>query len=106
MDAETRGGNGAAVGDAVSYTVRQATEALEGLRGAIEQASTTMRELTRAGGELAGGAQVRTRDIAGQVRSQGQRAAGTVAHQVETYPLTSLLLAFGVGYCIGALTRR
>ena len=106
METQKIGGNGSAVGEAVSYTMKQATDAIERLRTATEQATATMRDLTQTSTEWAQGAQLRAREMASQVRSQGERAIGTMSRRVEEYPMTSLVVAFGVGWMIGMATRR
>ena len=103
------GGNGSAqetAQQATSYAMRQATDAIDRLRGVVEQATTTFGELSRSGGEWAQQAQVRARDMANQARSQGEWAVGTMSRQVEQYPMTSIILALGVGYMLGMMTRR
>lgn len=107
MDSRTTtGGNGSAMTEAASYAMKQATEAMEGLRTVMDQTSKSLRELTQASSQWAQGAQVMARDMAGQVRTQGEWAANTVSRQVEQYPLTSLVVAFGVGYLCGMMIRR
>ena len=92
--------------ESTSYAMRQATEAIERLRGVVDQTATTFRELSQSGGEWAQQAQVRARDMAKEVRSQGEWAVGTMSRQVEQYPMTSLIAAFGIGWMIGMMTRR
>jgi ElaB/YqjD/DUF883 family membrane-anchored ribosome-binding protein len=102
----------------------QATEALEGLRAVIDQASRAVRDLTQASQQWTQIAQERARDMgqelrsqgsralagmsqqAQELRSQGQRAVAGVTQQVEQNPLTSLTIAFALGYLIATLTRR
>lgn len=102
----------------------QATEALEGLRGVIDQASRAVRDLTQASQQWTQIAQDRARDMgqelrnqggralagmsqqAQEFRTQGQRALTEVTQRVEHNPLTSLAVAFGLGYLIAMLTRR
>jgi ElaB/YqjD/DUF883 family membrane-anchored ribosome-binding protein len=111
---EPRGGDGSG----------QAAEALEGLRSVIDQASRAVRDLTQASQQWTQTAQERARDIGQELRSQGERAlAGVsqqahelrnqgeravtgVSQQVEQHPLTSLVLAFGLGYLLATLIRR
>jgi ElaB/YqjD/DUF883 family membrane-anchored ribosome-binding protein len=102
----------------------QATEALEGFRSLIDQASRTVRDLTQASQQWTQLAQDRAREMGQELRSQGERAlAGMseqaqelrtqggravagVSQQVEQYPLTSLTIAFALGCIAGALIRR
>jgi ElaB/YqjD/DUF883 family membrane-anchored ribosome-binding protein len=94
------GGNGTLLNS------REATEAIERLRSGIDQASRAMRDLTQVGEHWAQGLQDRALDMAKEVRSQGERAVGTVSQQVEHNPLTSLAVAFAVGFLCATLTRR
>ncbi|MGH7047475.1 MAG: DUF883 family protein [Stellaceae bacterium] len=84
----------------------QATEAVDKLRSVIEQASHSIREMTHASEQWAQTAQERAGDMAKELRSQGERAVGTVSHQVEHNPLTSLAIAFAVGFLVATVTRR
>jgi ElaB/YqjD/DUF883 family membrane-anchored ribosome-binding protein len=85
---------------------QEATEAIERLRSGIDQASRAMRDLTQVGGHWAQDLQERARDMAKDLRSQGERAVGTVSQQVEHNPLTSLAVAFAVGVIFASLIRR
>jgi ElaB/YqjD/DUF883 family membrane-anchored ribosome-binding protein len=84
----------------------EATEAIERLRSGIDQASRAMHDLTQVGEHWAQGLQDRAFDMAKELRSQGERAVGTVSERVEHNPLTSLAVAFGVGFLCAALIRR
>jgi ElaB/YqjD/DUF883 family membrane-anchored ribosome-binding protein len=101
---EARSAGGEANGGARGFA--QADEALHGLRSAIDQASHTLRELSRAGEEWAKDAEARTLAIGKGWRGHGQRAAGGVARQVEQNPLTSLAVAFALGLLCAAMARR
>ena len=94
-------GNGEAAES--GFGMRQAAEAVERLRAVIDQASQAMRELSAASEEWA---ETQAREIAANVRAQGGRAVGAVSRQVGENPLTSLAIAFAVGYVCGILTRR
>jgi ElaB/YqjD/DUF883 family membrane-anchored ribosome-binding protein len=85
---------------------QQATEAIENLRSGIDQASRAMRDLTQVGGHWAEDLQERARDMAKDLRSQGERAVSTVSQQVEHNPLISLGVAFAVGFICASLIRR
>ena len=85
---------------------REATEAIERLRSGIDQASRAMRDLTQVGGDWAHGLQERALDVAKELRSQGDRAVGTVSQQVEHHPLASLGVAFAIGFICASLIRR
>jgi ElaB/YqjD/DUF883 family membrane-anchored ribosome-binding protein len=102
----TIGGNGSTMSEATAYAVKQATETMEGLRTVIDQTSKSLRELSQGSGQWAQGAQVRAREMAKEMRDQGEWAANTVSRQVEEYPLTSLVVAFGVGYLCAMMLRR
>jgi ElaB/YqjD/DUF883 family membrane-anchored ribosome-binding protein len=93
-------------GDGALLRSPEATEALEKLRSGIDQASRAMRDLTQAGEHWAQGLQERARDMAKGLRNQGEHAVGTVSQQVEHHPLTSLAVAFAVGFLCAALIRR
>ena len=93
-------GNGAFLG------TQQAIDAVEKLRAGIDQASRAVRDLTHVGGHWTQDLQERARDVAKDLRSQGQRAVGTVSQQVEHNPLTSLGVAFAVGFICASLIRR
>jgi ElaB/YqjD/DUF883 family membrane-anchored ribosome-binding protein len=102
----------------------QAGEALEGLRSVIDQASRAVRDLTQASQQWTKIAQERGRDMGEELRNQGQRALssvsqqaqglreqgewalGGVTEQVERNPLTSLTIAFALGYLAATLMRR
>jgi ElaB/YqjD/DUF883 family membrane-anchored ribosome-binding protein len=101
---EDRSNDGAANG--TSLSLRQATDAIEKLRSRIDQASQAMRDLTQVSEQWAQGTQGRVRDMAMELRSQGERAVSTVSQQVEHNPLTSLAVAFALGCVVGTLIRR
>jgi hypothetical protein len=84
----------------------QANEALHGLRAAIDQASRSLRELSRTGEQWARDAQGQALEIGKGLRGQGEKAIGGVTRQVEQNPLTSLALAFVLGFLCAAVTRR
>jgi ElaB/YqjD/DUF883 family membrane-anchored ribosome-binding protein len=94
------GGNGALL------TSGEAGEAIEKLRSGIEQASGALRDLTQAGEHWVQGLPERARYVANELRSQGERAVGTVSRQVEHNPVTSLAVAFAVGFICASLIRR
>jgi ElaB/YqjD/DUF883 family membrane-anchored ribosome-binding protein len=94
------GGNGALLSS------HEAGEAIEKLRSGIEQASGALRDLTYAGEHWAQGLPDRARDMARELRSQGERAVGTVSQQVEHNPVTSLAIAFAVGFVCAMMMRR
>ena len=93
-------GNGTLLGS------REAAEAIERLRSGIDQASRAMRDLTQVSGDWAHGVQERVRDMAKELRNQGERAVGTVTQTVEHNPLTSLAVAAAVGFLCATLIRR
>jgi len=94
------GGNGTLLSSA------EATQAIERLRSGIDQASRAVRDLTQVGEHWAQGLQDRAFDMAKELRSQSERAVGTVSERVEHNPLTSLGLAFAVGFLCATLIRR
>ena len=85
---------------------RHAIEAMEKLRLGIDQASQAIRDLTQVSEGWAQSAQGRAREMAKELRGQGERAVGTVSQQIEHNPLTSVTIAFAVGFLCAALTRR
>ena len=93
-------------GNAALLSSSEAGEATEKLRSGIEQASGALRDLTQAGEHWAYGLQGRARDMAKELRSQGERAVGTVSRQVEHNPVTSLAVAFVVGFICATMLRR
>jgi ElaB/YqjD/DUF883 family membrane-anchored ribosome-binding protein len=93
-------------GDRALLSTQQANEAIEKLRSGIDQASRAMRDLTQVSGHWALGVQERALDVAKGLRNQGERAVTTVSHQVEHNPLTSLAVAFAVGFVCATLIRR
>jgi ElaB/YqjD/DUF883 family membrane-anchored ribosome-binding protein len=84
---------------------QQASQALEGLRSVIEQASQVLRDLTQAGGQWVQNSD-RAREMAQGLRVQGEQAVGTVSRQVEQNPMMSLAVAFAMGYLLATMTRR
>jgi ElaB/YqjD/DUF883 family membrane-anchored ribosome-binding protein len=84
---------------------QQTSQALEGLRSVIEQASQVLRELTQAGSQWVQNTD-RAREMAQGLRVQGEQAVGTVSRQVEQNPMISLAVAFAMGYLMATLTRR
>ena len=84
---------------------QQASEALEGLRSVIEQASQVLRNLTQAGSEWVQNTD-RAREMAQGLRTQGEQAVGTVSRQVERNPMMSMAIAFAMGYLLATMTRR
>ena len=93
-------------GNGTGLNLRQATDAIDKLRARIDQASAAMRDLTQVSEQWAEGAQRRVRDMAMELRNQGERAVSTVSQQVEHNPLTSLAIAFALGCVFGTLIRR
>lgn len=101
-DKRESSGNGSSGG----FGFGQATEAVEKLRAVVEQASQSIRELTQASEQWAQTAQERATEMAKELRAQSERAVGTVTEQVEHNPLTSLAIAFAVGFLVASVTRR
>jgi ElaB/YqjD/DUF883 family membrane-anchored ribosome-binding protein len=91
-------------GDGVlAVSSERTSEAIEMLRSGIDQATRAMRDLTEASGDLA----QRAGGMAKDLRKQSERAVTTVSHQVEQNPLTSMAIAFAVGFIVcAALIRR
>ena len=90
----------------------------------VDQVSGVVRDLTQASQQLTQLAQDRAIEVGQELRTQGERAlAGMSQHaqdlrrqgertvagvsqQVEQNPLTSLAIAFALGYLVATLTRR
>jgi ElaB/YqjD/DUF883 family membrane-anchored ribosome-binding protein len=125
MAQEKQEGGNPSVGDETRGNgFGQAGEALEGLRSVVDQASRAVRDLTQASQQWSQIVQERARDMGQELRSQGERAlAGMsqqaqelrtqggravagVSQQVEQNPLTSLAIAFALGYLAATLIRR
>ncbi len=98
--AERSGGNGMASG------FSQTTEAIEKLRGVVDQATHAIKDLTQLSEQWAQQAQERAREVAKQLGEQSNRAVGTVSETVEHNPLASLAIAFAVGFAVARLIRR
>jgi len=84
----------------------QTSDAVEKLRSVVDHAARSMRELTQASEQWAQTAQDRAAEMAKDLRTHGERAVGTVAQQVEHNPLTSLAVAFALGFLVASLVRR
>lgn len=93
-------------GNTFGFGLDQATEAVEKLRAMVDQTSHSIRDLTQATEQWAQEAQQRGREMAKELRSQSERAVGTVSQQVEQNPLTSLAVAFALGLLVASLARR
>jgi hypothetical protein len=103
-EAHADAAGGEANGGAAAF--EEASAALSGLRSAIDQASHTLRQLSRAGEKWAKDAEERAIEIGKGLRGHGARAVGGVARQVEQNPLASLAIAFAVGFLCATLARR
>ena len=93
-------GNGMAVG------ISQATETLEKLRTVVDQATRSIKDLTQVSEQWAQEARGRARDVAKQLGEQGDWATGKLSETVEHNPLTSLAIAFALGFLAGSLIKR
>lgn len=65
--------------------------------------SAVVHTIKDMGAERGTAAYARVHEAAERARSQGHRAAETVAHSVEERPFTSLASAFGIGLLLGLL---
>ena len=111
-------GNGSLIGDAQAQINKvrenvqglmnspQAGEAADRLRTLRDQASQRLRDLGQQSGQWTQAAQNRASEMARQLRDQGGTAVDSVSRQVEQNPLTSLGIAFAVGFVCAALIRR
>ena len=102
---QENGGRPGDGGDAASGVV-QGGDSVEKLLTVVDQASRSIKDWTHAGEHWAHDAQDRARDAAKELRSQGERAVGTVQHKVEHNPLASLAVAFAAGFVVARLMRR
>jgi len=92
--------------NATPLGLRQASDAIDRLRARIDQASQAMRDLTEVTEQWAEGTQDRVRGMAKELRNQGERTVETVSRQVEHNPMTSLAVAFAIGFLCAGLIRR
>jgi len=88
---------------ATTYGIGQATEAVEKLRTVVDQASRSIKDMTLASEQWA---QEHARDAAKVLRDRGGQAVSTVSETVEHNPLTSLAVAFAVGFLVASLIKR
>jgi ElaB/YqjD/DUF883 family membrane-anchored ribosome-binding protein len=86
--------------------VEQVNEVAHGLRAAVDHASESLRELSRAGGQWAKDAEERALSLGKDLRGRSERAVGSVTQRVEHNPLTSLAVAFAVGFICAVFMRR
>ncbi len=112
------GGNGSLLGDAQAkisemrdsaqdtMNAPQTRETLDRLRGLIDQASQTLRDIGTQSGEWTQAAQNRAGEMARQVRDQSGVAVDSVSRQIERNPLTSIGIAFAIGFVCAALIVR
>jgi ElaB/YqjD/DUF883 family membrane-anchored ribosome-binding protein len=100
------GEHSGSTGNATGFGFDQASEAVEKLRGVVDQASRSIKDWTQASEQWARETQERAREVAKELRDQGGRAVGTVSETVEHNPLTSLAVAFAVGVLVASLVRR
>ncbi len=88
------------------FSFGPASDAVDKLRSVVDQASQSIRDLAQASEQWAQTAQERATEMAKELRAQGERAVGTVSEQVEHNPITSLAIAFAVGFLVASLVRR
>ena len=93
-----------AAGEVVEHAKAAAEEIIDHAKSTAGEALTSMAEdVARQAPEIA----QRVRDQAATVADDLYRSGGEyVSRQVETYPLTSVLLAAAVGYGVGYLVSR
>ena len=84
----------------------QATEAIEKLRAVVDQASRSIKDLTQASEQWARERRNAPSEVAKQLREQSGRAVGTMSETVEHNPLTSMAVAFAVGFLVASLIKR
>ncbi len=106
MGGSANTGNTSDNAGATGYGVAQATEGIEKLRGMIDQATQSIKELTQMGQQWAQNAPGRAQEVAQQVREQGGKAVGTMSETVEQNPLVSMVVAFAAGFFLASLIKR
>jgi ElaB/YqjD/DUF883 family membrane-anchored ribosome-binding protein len=84
----------------------RAGEALDRLRAVRDQASQKLRDIGQQSGQWTQAAQNRAGAMARRLREQSGVAVDSVSRQVEQNPLTSIGIAFAVGFACAALIRR
>jgi ElaB/YqjD/DUF883 family membrane-anchored ribosome-binding protein len=117
-DMQENGGNGSLIGGAqaqineVRENVQrlmnsgQTGEALDRLRALLDQASQMLRDLGQQSGQWTQATQNRASKMTQQLRERSGAAVDSVSRQVEQNPLTSIGIAFAVGFVCAALIRR
>ncbi len=73
---------------------------LKSLRGSVAG------ELRNGADRAADGAAAAARSAMASVSAAGEKSYSVAARQIEANPLTSVLVAAGVGFVIGSLIRR
>lgn len=73
---------------------------LKSLRGSLSD------EMRDGAGRAANGAAAAARSAMASVSAAGEKGYNVAARQIEANPLTSVLVAAGVGFVIGSLIRR
>lgn len=76
---------------------------LETLRDDVSHLTETLKHMASARGNEA---YERLRQTADQTRTRVRETASAAAHQVEERPLTSVLIAFGIGLLLGIVFDR
>lgn len=91
----------------VTADVEALKKDLNALRGDIKSLRNSVAEEMRNGADRAAeGISSAARSTAATVAAAGERGYNATTRQIEAYPLTSVLVAAGVGFVIGSLMRR
>jgi ElaB/YqjD/DUF883 family membrane-anchored ribosome-binding protein len=93
-------------GNGVAFGFSQATDAIEKLRVVVDQTTRSINDLTQVSQQWAQEAQGRAREVAKQFGEQSEWATGKISHTVEQNPLSSLAVAFALGFLAASLIKR
>lgn len=89
---------------------RQISDALDKLRATVDQTSKLLRDFGQQSGQWTQAAQDRAGEMARQLRDQSGVAVDSMSRQIESSPMTSVMVAFGIGFLcaagIAAMMRR
>lgn len=91
----------------VNADVEALKKDLTALRGDLKSLRSSMAEEMRNGADRAAdGVASAARSTVASVAAAGEKGYSATARQIEANPLTSVLVAAGVGFVIGSLIRR
>jgi ElaB/YqjD/DUF883 family membrane-anchored ribosome-binding protein len=93
-------------GNGMAFGFSQATETIDKLRGVVDQATRSIKDLTQVSEQWAQEARDRARDVAKQLGVQSDWASGKISETVEHNPLASIAVAFALGFLAASLIKR